>query len=192
MDRAGHTNESAMHEAATATDVCELFPAIYLRFCRRRERGEARLTPQMDAVLLHLAMTGPLTVGEMAAHFARAQSVVSEIVDGMERKGWLARMRDARDRRRTLVWITDEARGVLDRRRQVLDPERVARAMDRMNETDRRGLVEGMRALVRAAAGAEAGGGAAADSAIERAANTKNAEKKEVFVSIRSKERKRR
>lgn len=41
----------------------------------------------MDGVLRHLAMSGPLTVGEMARHFGRAQSVVSEIVDGLEDKG---------------------------------------------------------------------------------------------------------
>jgi DNA-binding MarR family transcriptional regulator len=70
-----------MDEAAA---FCALFPALYLRFCRQRDDGETRLTRQMDGVLHHLAMSGPLTVGEMACHFARAQSVVSEIVDGME------------------------------------------------------------------------------------------------------------
>jgi len=137
-----------MDEAAA---FCELFPAVYLRFCRQRDEGETRLTPQMDGVLHHLAMSGPLTVGEMARHFARAQSVVSEIVDGMEKKGLLERMRDTRDRRRTLVWLTDEARAVLARRQQVLDPARVAQAMRRMPEPDRTTLIESLRALVHAA-----------------------------------------
>jgi DNA-binding MarR family transcriptional regulator len=139
-----------------ATELCELFPAVYVRFCRRRDPHETRLTPQMDAVLLHLAMSGPLTVSEMAEHFARAQSVVSEIVDAMERKRLLERMRDERDRRRTLVWLSDEGRAVLARRRQVLDPARVARAMDKLAEAERAGLIEGMRALVRAASAAAA------------------------------------
>jgi DNA-binding MarR family transcriptional regulator len=150
MDLPSHTN-AGMGDAAT--ELCELFPALYLRFCRRRDPAETRITPQMDAVLLHLAMSGPLTVGEMAEHFARAQSVVSEIVDGLEEKGLLERMRDARDRRRTLVWLTDDARALLAQRRQVLDPARVARAMSRLAEAERKGLVEGMRALVRAAEG---------------------------------------
>jgi DNA-binding MarR family transcriptional regulator len=140
-----------MHDAAAA--FCELFPAVYLRFCRRHERrgSKTRLTPQQDATLHHLAMSGPLTIGEMARHFARAQSVVSEIVDGLEAKGLLERMRDARDRRRTLVWLTDEAREVLARRAQVLDPARVERAMRSLPERQRKALVEAMRALVRAA-----------------------------------------
>ena len=79
----------------------------------------------------------------MATHFDRAQSVVSEIVDGLEDKGLLARMRDSRDRRRTLVWLTDEAHEALRQQRQVLDRPRVERAMAR--------LVEAMRALVAAA-----------------------------------------
>lgn len=134
-----------------AAAFCELFPAVYLRFCRQRGAGETRLTPQMDGVLHHLAMSGPLTVGEMARHFARAQSVVSEIVDGMEKKGLLERMRDARDRRRTLVWLTDEARQVLVRRQQVLDPARVAQAMRRMPDAKRTTLIDSLRALVHAA-----------------------------------------
>jgi DNA-binding MarR family transcriptional regulator len=138
-----------MHDAAQA--FCALFPEIYLRFCRRHDRGEVRLTPQMDAVLRHLALSGPLTVGEMARHFARAQSVVSEIIGGLEKKGLLERMRDARDKRRALVWLTDDARAVMARQNEVLDPVRVSRAMGALGEDQRLALVGGMRALVRAA-----------------------------------------
>jgi DNA-binding MarR family transcriptional regulator len=139
-----------MDDAATA--FCELFPAVYLHLCRRHGRAESktRLTPQQDAALQHLAMSGPLTVGELARHFARAQSVVSEIVDGMEKKGLLERMRDARDRRRTLVWLSDEGRRVLASRAEVLDPVRVARAMRALPPSHRNGLILAMRALVRA------------------------------------------
>lgn len=52
-------------------------------------------------MLTHLAVSGPLTVGEAAGHLNRAQSVVSEIVDGLERKALLERERDPADRRRT-------------------------------------------------------------------------------------------
>lgn len=57
-------------------------------------------------MLTHLAVSGPLTVGEAAGHLNRAQSVVSEIVDGLERKALLERERDPADRRHTLVWLT--------------------------------------------------------------------------------------
>jgi DNA-binding MarR family transcriptional regulator len=140
-----------MDDAASA--FCELFPSLYLGFCRRHDgdRQASRLTAQQDAVLHHLAMSGPLTVGEMARHFARAQSVVSEIVDGLEQRGLLERMRDARDRRRTLVWLTDEAHELLGRRRQVLDPARVERAMRALPRDRRALLIEALRELVQAA-----------------------------------------
>lgn len=134
-----------------ADAFCALFPAVYVRFCRRGRDDAARLTPQMDAVLHHLAMSGPLTVGEMARHFGRAQSVVSEIVAGMVGRGLLETMKDARDRRRTLVWLTDQAHELMARRSQVLDPKLVAAAMKRLKAEERDRLVEGMRALVRAA-----------------------------------------
>jgi DNA-binding MarR family transcriptional regulator len=54
-------------------------------------------------VLEHLALAGPLTVGEAAAHMNRAQSVVSEIVTHLERDGLLERQTDPGDRRRTLI-----------------------------------------------------------------------------------------
>jgi DNA-binding MarR family transcriptional regulator len=134
-----------------AASFCELFPQIYVRFCRRVGRDPRdRLTAQQDAVLHHLAGTGPLTIGEMAKHFGRAQSVVSELVAGMEKKGLLERMRDARDRRRSLVWLTDDAREVLARRQQVLDPTRVARAMRALPLAQRDALVDALRALVHA------------------------------------------
>ena len=130
--------------------VATLFPEIYRRLHARRTHGE-RLGAQSMAVLQHLAMSGPLTIGEAAEHFGRAQSVVSEMVDRLVRRGLVERMRDARDRRRTLIWLTSQARGLLERAPQVLSGEQVARALSSMSAAERSGLVRGMTALVRAA-----------------------------------------
>ena len=70
-----------------AREFAELFPRVYLAFHRRDEKRE--LPNASRAVLQHLALTGPLTIGEMAQHLERAQSVVSEIVDHLERDGLL-------------------------------------------------------------------------------------------------------
>ena len=56
-------------------------------------------------MLEHLALAGPLTIGEAAAHLRRAQSVVSEVAH-LERQGLLEREADPADRRRTLIWLT--------------------------------------------------------------------------------------
>ena len=118
----------------------ESFAAVFLRFHRRGPK-RSLWTPQSWAVLHHLEMAGPLTVTEAARHMGRAQSVMSEIIDGLERKGLLARMRDARDRRRTLVWLTDEGRAAMATERQVLDVERLERAFTKLDERSRNKLL---------------------------------------------------
>jgi DNA-binding MarR family transcriptional regulator len=138
-----------MSAAAAAAAFSELFPAAYLRFHRRDEK-RSEPTQATRAVLQHLSMTGPLTVGEAARHLQRAQSVVSEIIDGLEDKGLVERVRDPRDRRRTLVWLTDAGVTLLERERDVLSRELLERAMARMGEPEREGLLAGMRALLRA------------------------------------------
>jgi DNA-binding MarR family transcriptional regulator len=99
-------------------------------------------------VLQHLEMAGPLTVTEATAHMDRAQSEMSGIVDGLERKGLLARMRDARDRRRTLVWLTSQGRAAMATERQVLCVERLERAFARIGEKAGAALLRALRALV--------------------------------------------
>lgn len=136
------------HDAASR--FADLFPQIYLRLHARKDREAIRLTPQMWAVLQHLGMAGPLTVTECAEHFDRAQSVISETIDALEAKGLLARMRDERDRRRTLVWLTERAHEVMTKERRVLDDERLERAMRELSTETREALLAGMEALVRA------------------------------------------
>jgi DNA-binding MarR family transcriptional regulator len=141
-----------MRTDADSLAFCELFPALYLALCWRHGEGApARLTPQQDGVLQHLALSGPLSIGEMSRHFARAQSVVSELVDALEARSLLERLRDERDRRRVLVWLTAEGEAVLRQRRQVLDPVRVGQALRALPAARRRALLQGLQALVRAA-----------------------------------------
>lgn len=141
-----------MNDARRAADeLGQLFPAIYLRLHARREKRGHRAAGQSLAVLQHLALSGPLTVGEAARHFQRAQSVVSELVDRLVGDGLVERMRDERDRRRVLVWLTPAGLDALEREREVLSPELALAAMERMKPAARRALLEGMRALVAAA-----------------------------------------
>lgn len=134
---------------ADAQRFGELFPAVYLRF-HRRDGKRRELPGASRAVLQHLTLTGPLSVGELAKHLSRAQSVVSEIVEHLERDGWLERMRDPADKRRALVWLSEAGLAELSREREVLSRELVAQAMARMTAAERRALLRGMTALVRA------------------------------------------
>jgi DNA-binding MarR family transcriptional regulator len=134
-----------------ARQFVELFPAVYLRF-HRRDRKRGALPNASRSVLEHLTWSGPVTIGEMGKHLDRAQSVVSEIVDHLERDGLLERIRDPHDRRRTLVWLTDAGLALLEREREVLSRELLTRAMGRMEADDRAALLRGMRALLAAQA----------------------------------------
>lgn len=133
-----------------ADRFAELFRAIYLTY-HRRDGPRSGLTGPSRAVLTHLAVTGPLTVGEAAVHLERAQSVVSEIVDGLERRGLLERERDPADGRRTLVWLTASGQEALRRDGEVLGVAGLAAAMARMSDTDRTALMTGAAALIAAA-----------------------------------------
>jgi len=137
-------------EQARAERFAELFHAVYLTFHRRTSRG-ASLPGASRAVLEHLALAGPLTVGEAAAHMRRAQSVISEIVTHLERDGLLERENDPGDRRRTLIWLTPGGHEALRRDREVLDAALLARAMARLPPGQADALNAAMRALVEGA-----------------------------------------
>jgi DNA-binding MarR family transcriptional regulator len=131
--------------------ITELYPALYHRLHTRWDKDERRPTAETLAVLGHLELTGPLTISEAARHFDRAQSAMSELIDRLERSGHVTRFPDARDRRRTLVWMTETGLALLRRSRQVLSEELLRRALEQMTDTERRGLVRGLQALIAAA-----------------------------------------
>ena len=152
-------DEQDQHRGAAADDVAgvaadaaafgRLFEQAYLRF-HRRDGKRSGLTGASRAVLLHLALTGPLTVGEAARHLDRAQSVVSDIVTQLESKQLLERQTDPRDRRRSLVWLTPQGFDRLERDRDVLGRELLERAMSALPPQQRTALLQGLQALLAA------------------------------------------
>jgi DNA-binding MarR family transcriptional regulator len=130
-----------------AREFEQLFRAVYLNF-HRRDAPRSQLANASLAVLEHLALAGPLTIGETAAHLRRAQSVVSEIVSHLERQGLLERETDPADRRRTLVWLTPAGQTTLRRQREVLSEELLTGALGRMPPDQVGALLGALRALV--------------------------------------------
>jgi DNA-binding MarR family transcriptional regulator len=137
-------------EQARAERFAELFHAVYLTF-HRRDRPRSELPGASRAVLEHLALAGPLTIGEAAAHMRRAQSVISEIVTHLERDGLLERENDPGDRRRTLIWLAPAGHDALRRDREVLGVGLLARAMARLPPGQADALNAAMRALIECA-----------------------------------------
>jgi DNA-binding MarR family transcriptional regulator len=136
--------------SAAASRYASLFPAVYLRF-HRRDGKQRALSGAAQGVLLHLAQSGPLTVSECARHFGRAQSATSELVRQLEQKGLLARVRDAADGRRSLIWLSELGRARMSEEREVLSRERLQAAFARMKPGKRAMLLSGTAALIAAA-----------------------------------------
>ncbi len=126
-----------MTDAEFAAAFEDLFRSTYLRAVRRVRDKRERLTPETVAVLDHLAMSGPLTPGELARHLDRAPSTLSEMLDHLLAKGLLERDRDPADARKSLIWLSEAGRAALIEARQVLDPAVLARAATALPEAER-------------------------------------------------------
>ena len=147
MDLARCTVRTVYDTQEAAELFARQFGAVYLRFHRRDAKGPG-LTAASRSVLQHLAMAGPLTVGELCAHLGRSQSVVSDIVSQLADKGLLERQEDANDRRRRLVWLSPDGLLFLDRDRDVLSVELLQRAIGAMTPAERSALLQGVGALL--------------------------------------------
>jgi DNA-binding MarR family transcriptional regulator len=137
-----------MDVESAASEFAELFGKAYRRFYRRIPVGQHRLTSESTATLQHLIDTGPLTVAEAATHLGRSQSAMSEMIDRLEQRGPVARVSDQRDRRRTLVWLTDLGMAALDEAQQVLSDSRLRAAFTALDGPERKQLIEALRRFI--------------------------------------------
>jgi DNA-binding MarR family transcriptional regulator len=138
--------------AEAAAEIGRLYPAVYRRFhVSRRPVGGSDLTPRMLAVVQHLAAAGPLTVGELATHLRLSKATATELVNRVEERGLIDRLRDDRDRRRVFVWLTDKGREQAAAHGRVLSDDTLRVAVARMAPADRTRLISGLRALLAAA-----------------------------------------
>ncbi len=137
-----------------ARSIARLFPEVFRRYhWAQRVRGaDLPVTRRALAVLQHLAASGPLTVGEQAEHLGLRRNSVSELLSRLEAKGLVARIRDERDERRVLVWLTDAGRDVVSRVGQVLAPDLIAEVMTTLSPDDRAVVVKGFELLAKAGA----------------------------------------
>jgi DNA-binding MarR family transcriptional regulator len=138
--------------AAAAATIAHLFPEVYRRyhFARQPASGELPVTRRALSVLAHLASAGPLTIGEQAEHLGLRRNSTSELIGRLEAKGLVSRIRDERDERRVLVWLTDAGRDVVSRIGHILAPDLLERVMAGLSPADRAAAVRGFELLARA------------------------------------------
>ena len=110
-------------------------------------KDTAHLTPRHLTALHYILLTGPQSVGELAARMHVALPTASLLVGELDRAGLVERAEDPTDRRRTIVRITDEhwdaCTEFLERR---VAP--VRRTLSRLKPAERKAFVHGMQTLV--------------------------------------------
>lgn len=125
-----------MTDGAFSEGFQTCFHAVYMQCFRRLSSEAERITPQTLGVLAHLANIGPATVQELATHFERAQSTVTEIVDRLQSNGLVDRMPDERDRRRVFIWLTKQGQQKLQEATTPLDPARILALAENLTDEE--------------------------------------------------------
>jgi DNA-binding MarR family transcriptional regulator len=137
----------------TMTAVMTLYPRIYFACHTRHVRdpqSQRMLSRHQASILDHLDELEPTTVMDLAAHMGVTPATMSLAIDRLERKGYVVRLRDAKDRRRVHVRLTSAGVRVREAS-SVLDPTRVESLVARLSDEERRRAVEGLALLARAA-----------------------------------------
>src|SRR6266540_4340804 len=104
------------------------------------------LGPRHVPVLMAVAFSDPLSVGEIAERIGLSLATTSLMVGELDRQGIVVRAEDERDRRRTIVCLHDDHRAIVD----AWSEERtspVLRALERMSPAVRKHFLEGLAVL---------------------------------------------
>ena len=137
----------------TRTAVMTLYPQIYFA-CHTRDvrdpQTQRLLSRHQASILDHLDELEPQSVVQLASHMGVTAGTMSLSLDRLERKGYVTRVKDAKDKRRVHVRLTTGGVRVRDAA-SLLDPDRVTRLVARLTESDRLKAVEGLALLARAA-----------------------------------------
>jgi DNA-binding MarR family transcriptional regulator len=105
------------------------------------------VTPAQLFVMRVIAKEETLTVGELAARTATAQSSVSEVVARLLARGHVVRRKSSIDRRRTEISLSESGRALIDRAPQTVQ-ETLLAAFARLPVECQRDIATGLRSWV--------------------------------------------
>src|SRR5213075_2865128 len=137
----------------TLTAVMTLYPRIYFACHTRHVRdpqSQRLLSRHQASILDHLDELEPTTVMALARHMGVTAATMSLAIDRLERKGYVVRLKDAKDRRRVHVRLTTAGVRVREAS-SVLDAARVESLVARLDDDERGRAIEGLALLARAA-----------------------------------------
>ena len=139
--------------SADVSAVLDAYPRIYFA-CHRRHVYDAEqqrlVSAHQASILDHLDAVETTVLSELAKHMGVTASTMSLAIDRLERGGYVVRERDAADRRRVRIRLTEA--GVRVRQaNSVLDPTLVAEMLAQLPVAERREALRGLQTLARAA-----------------------------------------
>ncbi len=136
------------------------YPPIYLA-CRRRPVRDAvarrRLSRNQAGILEHLDPVAPTHLRSLARQMGVTPSTMSLNVDRLEAAGYVVRQRGRADARQIELRLS-ETGNRLKQQQTLLDPELVDALLQRLAESDRVRVLEGLQLLARAASEMAAAG----------------------------------
>jgi len=139
--------------AEAARELMTLYPRIYFACHTRHVRDpqtQYLLSRHQASVLDHLDDVDAITLNGLARHMGVTPGTMSLTIDRLERKGYVARGRDATDRRRVLVRLTSAGVRVKEAS-SVLDHPLVEAMMARLTDAEREAAIRGLALLADAA-----------------------------------------
>jgi DNA-binding MarR family transcriptional regulator len=142
--------KASVGEAMTA--VMTLYPRIYFACHTRHVRDpqtQRLLSRHQASILDHLDEIAPTTVVELATHMGVTAATISIAIDRLETKGYVVRVKDAKDRRRVHVRLTSAGVRVREAS-SVLDASRVEALVARLTDEERAHAIEGLGLLAHA------------------------------------------
>lgn len=131
----------------TTKEFISLYQNIYKFFCTAWDSRLPKPTPESFAVMQHLQQSGPLTLSEATLHFDRSPSATTELMQRVERQGWISKISDPDDRRKKYIWLTPKGNKVLDKSSSVLDIEQVRTSISTLTEEEQSTLIRLLRKI---------------------------------------------
>lgn len=132
--------------------MLDAYPRVYFA-CHTRHVADPvsgdPVSAHQASILDHLDEVDAMSVTDLAGHMGVTVATMSLAIDRLERRAYVRRDRDPRDRRRVLLRVTPA--GVrLREAKSVLDPVRVEQVLAHLSPADRDAALRGLDLLARA------------------------------------------
>jgi len=129
------------------------YPQVYYACHTRHTRvrsGPAQLSERDSEILVHLNVTSPLTLTELASHMDLSRSTLSEALTRLEAFGYVVKA-PARGRDRRHIGLLLAKKGVdAVRAASVLESRCLHTALSTLSRADRSVVIDGLELLARA------------------------------------------